>query len=234
MSTGPIRHLLLDADEVLQHTPVRDEAAAGPYAALVSPELRADLWALEWPALRGEIDFLAESVAIVERHGVDLVAAELFRRLWGAIVVDPDSTALLGTLRAAGYGVHLGTNQEQHRARFMREELGFDDGRFDVSVYSWEIGLAKPDPAYFERALAMIGAAPETVLFVDDRQENVDGARSAGLAAERWELAEGHDRLHELLRRHGVDLGGSPASERTAATPAVHPSSITPGPVRPT
>lgn len=204
MRTRDIRHVLLDADEVLQHTPVSLDAAAGSYAARISPELRAELWSLEWPALRGEIDFFAESIAIAARHGVDLDPADLFTTMWRSIVVDPDSTALVAALREAGYGVHLGTNQEHHRARFLREQLGFDDGRFDVAVYSCDIGLAKPDPAYFDKAVAMIGADPGAVLFVDDRQENVDGARSAGLAAERWELADGHAALTGLLARHGV------------------------------
>ena len=125
--------------------------------------------------------------------------------MWRSIVVDPASMRLVDALKAAGYDVHLGTNQEHYRGRFMRETLGFDETLFGVAVYSCEIGLAKPDPAYFEKAVAMIGAAPETVLFIDDKQENVDGARTAGLVAERWELAEGHDRLDELLRRNGVD-----------------------------
>jgi putative hydrolase of the HAD superfamily len=88
----------------------------------------------------------------------------------------------------------------------MRETLGLDERLFGVAVYSCEIGLAKPDPAYFEKAVAMIGADPATVLFIDDKQPNVDGARSVGLRAERWELAEGHDRLHGLLADHGVVL----------------------------
>lgn len=204
MTTHDIRHVLLDADEVLQHTPVSLDDAAGSYAARISAELRAALWALEWPALRGEIDFFAESIAIAARHGVDLDPVGLFTTMWRSIVVDPDSTALVAALREAGYGVHLGTNQEHHRARFMREELGFDDGRFDVAVYSCDIGLAKPDPAYFEKAVTMIGAEPGSVLFIDDRQENVDGARSAGLVAERWELADGHAALTGLLAGHGV------------------------------
>ncbi len=123
--------------------------------------------------------------------------------MWASIVVDPASLALVHALRAAGYGVHLATNQEHHRGRFMRETLGFDE-LFDVSVYSCDIGVAKPEPAYFEKAVSLIGAPAETVFFVDDKQANVDAARSVGLVAERWELAEGHARLHGLLAAHGI------------------------------
>jgi putative hydrolase of the HAD superfamily len=206
--TGPaidpaIRHVLLDADEVLQH-PGSPQRSAGPYAELITSELIADLGALNTPAMTGEIDFFVEFRRLALRHGIDVDPADLFALMWRSIVVDPDSMALVDRLAAAGYGVHLGPNQEHHRARFMRETLGLDESRFGVAVYSCEIGLAKPDPAYFEKAVAMIGADPATVLFVDDKQANVEGARTAGLVAERWELAEGHDRLHALLAGHGV------------------------------
>ena len=154
--------------------------------------------------MRGEIDFFVEFAARARKHGVDVAPEDLFPYMWRSIVVDPTSTALVDALLAAGYGVHLGTNQDRHRGRFMRETLGFDETRFGVAVYSCEIGLAKPDPAYFEKAVAMIGAPAAEILFVDDQQENVDGARSVGLVAERWELAEGHARLHGLLAAHGI------------------------------
>ncbi|MBZ5739713.1 HAD family hydrolase [Nocardioides mangrovi] len=207
-ATGPaIRHVLLDADEVLQH-PGAPQEAAGPYAARITSELIADLGVLNTPAMTGEIDFFVEFRRLALRHGIEVDPADLFALMWRSIVVDPTSLALVDRLRAAGYGVHLGTNQEHHRARYMRETLGLDESRFDVAVYSCEIGLAKPDPAYFEKAVAMIGADPATVLFVDDKQPNVDGARSVGLAAERWELADGHPRLAELLAGHGVAVAG--------------------------
>lgn len=200
-----IEHVLLDADEVLQHPGVPGEAA-GPYAELITAELIADLGPLNAPAMRGDIDFFVEFSRLAQQHGVDVSPDDLFPLMWRSIVLDQESMRLVDALKAAGYGVHLGTNQEHHRGRFMRETLGLDESLFGVAVYSCEIGLAKPDPAYFEKAVAMIGAPAEQVLFVDDKQENVEGARTAGLVAERWELAEGHDRLRELLRRNGVDV----------------------------
>ena len=50
-------------------------------------------------------------------------------------------------------------------------------------------------------------AAPPRIrhlLFIDDSARNVEGARAAGLAAEQWELGQGHDVLLALLARHGV------------------------------
>ncbi|MEP9363759.1 HAD-IA family hydrolase [Nocardioides sp. CN2-186] len=202
MTRDQIRHVLLDADEVVQHPGRWDDSAASVTARL-TPEFLADIGELQQPGLRGEIDVLEAFDALARRHGIDAVPSVLVAAMWGSIVVDPASLSLVDELRAAGYGVHLGTNQDTHRARYMRETLGYDD-LFDIGVYSCDIGVAKPDPAYFQKAVSLIGAPAETVFFVDDKQANVDGARSVGLVAERWELAEGHERLRGLLAEHGI------------------------------
>ena len=199
MIRGPIRHVLLDADEVVQH-PGRWDDAAESLTARLTPEFLADVGELQQPALRGEIDVLEAFDSLARQHGIGIDPAGLVAAMWGSIVVDPESLALVDELRVAGYGVHLGTNQDSHRARFMRETLGYDDV-FDVGVYSCDIGVAKPETAYFQKAVSLIGAPAETVFFVDDKQANVDGARAVGLVAERWELAEGHDRLRAPARR---------------------------------
>jgi HAD superfamily hydrolase (TIGR01509 family) len=51
-------------------------------------------------------------------------------------------------------------------------------------LVSAEEGVAKPDPELYLRACHRLGVAPACAGFVDDREENVVGARSAGLHAE--------------------------------------------------
>jgi 2-haloacid dehalogenase len=58
-----------------------------------------------------------------------------------------------------------------------------------------------PDPAIYALALARFGLAPGQALFVDDRQENVDGARAAGMAAT---LFTGEPALRAELERLGL------------------------------
>jgi putative hydrolase of the HAD superfamily len=85
----------------------------------------------------------------------------------------------------------------------MRNALGYD-ALFDVCCYSCDLGVAKPDPAFFAAAARRVAAGPASILFIDDSARNVDGARAAGLAAEQWELGHGHDVLLALLASHGV------------------------------
>jgi putative hydrolase of the HAD superfamily len=199
-----IRHLLLDADGVVQTIPGGWEGPARRILGDRSPEILEELLVEELPALRGEGDFLPELRRAFERHGIDGDPDELYATLWNSIEVSDEVVALVRRLQAAGYGVHLGTNQHRQRAAYMRAELGYDD-LFDVSCYSCELGATKPEAAYFDRAVAMIGAAPGEVLFVDDNRANVEGARATGLAAEQWRLDDGLPRLLALLAGYGVD-----------------------------
>ncbi len=48
---------------------------------------------------------------------------------------------------------------------------------------SFVVGVRKPSPEYFRRVLERIRAAPAELLFVDDRQANVDAARALGIPA---------------------------------------------------
>ena len=81
------------------------------------------------------------------------------------------------------------------------------------AVYSCDLGVAKPDPAFFAAAALRIAAQPASILFIDDGARNVEGARAAGLAAEQWELWQGHEVLLAFLARHGVSADLSESIE---------------------
>jgi putative hydrolase of the HAD superfamily len=55
---------------------------------------------------------------------------------------------------------------------------------FDRQFLSYELGLAKPDREIFERVVDDLDVSAEEILFLDDNQINVDGARSVGMRAE--------------------------------------------------
>jgi putative hydrolase of the HAD superfamily len=88
-----------------------------------------------------------------------------------------------------------------------RETNDFRFGKFELRRYfkvalsSCYVGLRKPEPAMYRRALDILGCAPERMLFIDDRQENVDGAAQARIKAIRFTGAEG---LRVELEKLGV------------------------------
>lgn len=76
-------------------------------------------------------------------------------------------------------------------------------GWFDRIVASHHLGVRKPAPGFYRGLLAELGLAAGRVLFVDDRKENVEGARAAGLHAHRF---VGVADLRRRLQVEGVDV----------------------------
>jgi putative hydrolase of the HAD superfamily len=203
-----IRHVMFDADGVLQELPGGWVAAAEPYFGARTMDFLQQSYEAQRPTLAGQGDHLANLATVLADFGVTAPLEDVYRDIWLAAVPAPASLDLVRALRASGYGVHLGTNQERHRAAHMREVFGYDS-LFDVSCYSWELGAAKPDPAFFAEAARRIGGDPAAILFVDDSLPNVAAAQDAGLVAEQWCLDDGHDALRALLARHGVSASRS-------------------------
>jgi putative hydrolase of the HAD superfamily len=54
---------------------------------------------------------------------------------------------------------------------------------FTHHTFSHRLGMAKPDAAIYRYAAEGLGVKPEEILFVDDREENVAGARAVGMVA---------------------------------------------------
>jgi len=201
-----IEHVLFDADGVLQDLPGGWFVAMEPYLGERSREFLLETWEEELPTLAGQGDYLPMLAARLLAYGVSTPVQTIYQAVWHNLDLIQPTFDLAKALRESGYGVHLGTNQEQHRAAYMRGDLGYDD-LFDVSCYSCELGVAKPDPGFFTEAARRIGASPATILLIDDNEGNIAGARAAGLEAEHWHFDHGHPALVELLARHGVAVG---------------------------
>ena len=126
-------------------------------------------------------------------------------REWTNLEVDTTMVEAVRMLRRSGIGCYLASNQEPHRARYMSEVLGYGD-LFDKEFYSCRLGTQKPLESYFHAILKDIEVAPNSVLFIDDHQVNVDSARSVGIHAATFSLEAGRDGLVEILGQFGVRL----------------------------
>lgn len=56
-------------------------------------------------------------------------------------------------------------------------------GPFSRIFLSYELGLVKPDPLIYQRALGALNALPEEVFYTDDRPELVESAGKLGMRA---------------------------------------------------
>ena len=107
------------------------------------------------------------------------------------------SEELLDRIRDKYRVAFLSNSNEVHAEVIPRNfaTLFKKDDRF---VFSHRFRVAKPDPDIFRRALEVIGALPEHVVFVDDLIENVLAARSLGLHS--YQFVDAGQLASELVR----------------------------------
>ena len=192
-----VRALLWDADGVLQH------AAAGwrdVLDAVNGDGFAEAVFAAEGPALRGEEPLRTALTRVVDAWPDAGVGVDDLLGLWERAVPDVDALALVDEVRASGVRTVLATNQQDHRRAWMRDVLRTDD-HFDDVFYSCEMGVAKPDPAYFHHVLDRLGLPPAETAFVDDLQANVAAAAGLGIAAVRHDPASGSAALRREVQR---------------------------------
>jgi len=88
--------------------------------------------------------------------------------------------------------------------------VGWKDGweyaaDFERIVDSLDIGLRKPDTRAFAAAVELLDVDPARVLFIDDLEVNVQGARAAGLQGYRFDTTVPAAAVSGLRER--LDLG---------------------------
>lgn len=152
--------------------------------------------------LRGRLDLFAALQEYFEGRGMD-DRLEEFVAYW----FEKDSDIDRGVLEQAdawrartGGKVYAATNQEHHRIAFLRDRAGLGS-HFDEIIYSAALGVCKPDRVFYTNAQARMGVTvAQSILFVDDKATNVDGARMAGWRAM---LYRGPESLAQALERWG-------------------------------
>ena len=117
----------------------------------------------------------------VSDEQIDLAVANRRRRFRHALVsVEPAILEALDRLADAGIQIALVS------------DAGFDDvefwshsplaAKFPTAIFSYEIGVRKPDRRIYEHALAGIGVSPQEALFVGDGgSDEHRGAREVGM-----------------------------------------------------
>ena len=72
---------------------------------------------------------------------------------------------------------------------------------FAHHTFSHHLGIAKPDQAIYRHAAEGLGVEPAKILFVDDRIENIEGARGVGMVAVQY---EGHEAFERVMEEQGL------------------------------
>ena len=133
--------------------------------------------------------------ALCGRLGVDLGYKD-FVDLWNGLLSANETIVPLVEQLKSGYQLVLASNTDVIHFTHSVENFGVL-GQFDRQFLSYEIGLLKPDPAFFRHILRTLNTPAADCIFIDDRAENVESARTVGITSFRF---EGNDQLQSDLR----------------------------------
>ena len=188
MSSNPV--LVLDIDGVVS---LAQPGGPQPWNAdlqsdwgLSPDELVRDFFRKDWlEVVRGRLDLYVALHEYFEGRGL-ADRLEEFVAYWFEkdAAIDRELLAMTDAWRQrTGGRVFAATNQEHHRAAYLRDQQGLG-AHFNEIIYSAALGVCKPDRVFFTTAQARMGVSvAQSILFVDDSTANVDGARMAGWRA---------------------------------------------------
>jgi putative hydrolase of the HAD superfamily len=114
-----------------------------------------------------------------------------------------EALALARSVAASGrYLIGTINNESRDLNDYRIRQFGLRE-IFDVFVSSCFVRLRKPEEAIYRVALDMTQMAPEQCCFIDDRELNLDMARSLGMGTIRMQDAA---QVREELKKFGVEV----------------------------
>ena len=181
------------------------------YAALLRitglPKERFDglYWTDRHAYDEGKLTGLAFWQKLTRDGGVDLAPSAIEElALWDARMWTTQNTAMLAwqqQLKARGLLTAILSNMGDNVLDNMKREFDWLP-RFDVLVWSYQLRMAKPDPAIYRYVLNELGALPEETLFIDDKPVNVEASHALGMKGFVFTTAE---QLRRDLMTAGLD-----------------------------
>ena len=113
----------------------------------------------------------------------------------------PYSVPWIEKLKTAGYSVYYLSNFSRRALRDCPEALGFLP-YMNGGIFSFDVKLLKPEPAIYRKLLETYDLRPEETVFLDDRQENIDGAKRVGIHGICF---ASYEQAVQALRQMGVE-----------------------------
>lgn len=113
-----------------------------------------------------------------------------------AIGVNPEMYLLVNELREKQIPVALLSNIDERLSKLVREFGLYEP--FNPCLLSCEIGAEKPNPRAYEILMEKLHLPSAEIVFIDDREENIEAAKKLGLDAI---LFKSSDQIRQELKK---------------------------------
>ena len=133
---------------------------------------------LNWQADAGIIGHEAFIAGIAQLSGV--AESDVAQLINGHVRNDALFTYIKSDLKPS-HSIGLLSNAAADRTGTLFEP--WQQALFDAKVFSFELGVVKPDPVMYQTIAAKLGYDMGECVFIDDREGFVGGARAVGMEA---------------------------------------------------
>ena len=183
-----MRNIIFDMGNVLinydpEHFVDREDLSDADRALLLANIFRSP----EWPMVdSGELDEPDLETRVLPKlpERLHAVARKLLYSWERPMEPIPGMAELITECKARGMGVYLLSNASRRQPEYWPDIPGSE--HFDGVVISALVRQVKPGPEIYRTLLERYRLRPEDCLFVDDVQQNVDGAVAVGMHAVRF------------------------------------------------
>jgi putative hydrolase of the HAD superfamily len=132
------------------------------------------------------------------------------RAAWNTIIGDfPLERLEFLQMLSGKYRLFLLTNTDEIHISWFEHKTGMSFctafyTSFEKVLYSYEMGMRKPDPAIYNHIMEKYDLSPKRTLFIDDKKSNTDAAAALGLHV--WNLQVGKEDVTELFQKKEFPL----------------------------
>jgi HAD superfamily hydrolase (TIGR01509 family) len=116
----------------------------------------------------------------IKEWNLNISVEEIIKLLIDSYQVNEEVVEVVRKLRERGYKTLICSNNFPARIEGLDKRFNFLND-FDVSVFSYQVGWTKPNKEIFQELVNQSGLKPEEIVFSDDDETKMIGAKEIGI-----------------------------------------------------
>ena len=137
---------------------------------------------------RGEITFDHHAHDAMKTLRLDMSITEL-TEIYNSVIAPSENMFPIVSQISKTHRIGLASNTSEPHWKYAQQFLPFSS-LLDPVIVSYLVGTHKPEKAFYERLVNESGVPADRILFIDDLETNVEGARKAGIIGLQFSTLE--------------------------------------------
>lgn len=150
------------------------------YERIADATFRGPVWNERDRGALEEEEYIRQMIELAPEYADDI--REVMRRTPETISAMDYTQTWVKYLKNQGYHLYILSNYSNYMMEHNRPQMGFLK-YMDGVIFSCQVGAIKPEPEIYRTLLERFHLKPGKCVFLDDRDENCEGARKLGIRA---------------------------------------------------